>query len=121
MGKKSMAAGQMLPTISIAVASLQQFGDTDRPAVTLRPEVEVGPGGLKDGFVMVSGLGPSGARAEWPRSGGAWRVEPLDEFDEHVLEAGVISRVKPEIFSRLSIGWLTEGFDRFNANATEGH
>src|SRR5271167_2984724 len=28
-------------------------------SVTLRPEVEVGPGGLKDGFVMVSGLGPS--------------------------------------------------------------
>ncbi len=27
--------------------------------VTLRPEVEVGPGGLEDGFVMVSGLGPS--------------------------------------------------------------
>jgi hypothetical protein len=54
-----MAAGQASATISIAVASLQQFGDTDRPAVTLRPEVEVGPGGLKDGFVMVSGLGPS--------------------------------------------------------------
>ncbi len=27
--------------------------------VTPRPEVEVGPGGLEDGFVMVSGLGPS--------------------------------------------------------------
>ena len=25
-----------------------------------------------------------------PRSGGAWRVEPADEFDEHVLEAGVV-------------------------------
>ena len=34
--------------------------------------------------------GALGARAEWPRSGGAWRVEPVDEFDEHVLEAGVV-------------------------------
>ena len=23
-------------------------------------------------------------------AGGAWRVEPVDEFDEHVLEAGVV-------------------------------
>src|SRR5208282_2387325 len=28
----------------------------DMSVITLRPEVEVGPGGLKDGFVMVSGL-----------------------------------------------------------------
>ncbi len=27
--------------------------------LTPRPEFEVGPGGLEDGFVMVSGLGPS--------------------------------------------------------------
>ena len=33
---------------------------------------------------------PHGARAEWPRSGGAWRVEPVDEFDEHLLETGVV-------------------------------
>lgn len=32
MGKKSMATGHASATISIAVASLQQFGDTDRPA-----------------------------------------------------------------------------------------
>jgi len=41
-------------------------------SVTLRPEFEAGPGGLKDGFVMVSGLGPS-----WSASGVAtlrWRV-----------------------------------------------
>ncbi len=40
--------------------------------LTLRPEFEVGPGGLKDGFVMVSGLGPS-----WSASGVAtlrWRL-----------------------------------------------
>ena len=40
--------------------------------VTLRPEFEVGPGGLEDGFVTVSGLGPS-----WSASGVAtlrWRL-----------------------------------------------
>ena len=40
--------------------------------VTLRPEFEAGPGGLKDGFVMVSGLGPA-----WSASGVAtlrWRL-----------------------------------------------
>jgi hypothetical protein len=50
----------------------RRYGETFRAAqgnrlsldLTLRPEVEVGPGGLKDGFVMVSGLGPS-----WSASG----------------------------------------------------
>jgi hypothetical protein len=28
--------------------------------------------------------------AKWRCSGGGWRVEPVDEFDEHVLEAGVV-------------------------------
>ena len=40
--------------------------------VTPLPEFEVGPGGLRDGFVMVSGLGPS-----WSASGVAtlrWRL-----------------------------------------------
>ena len=32
--------------------------------LTLRPEFEVGPGGLKDGFVMVPGLGPSWSAIE---------------------------------------------------------
>ena len=42
------------------------------PQLTLRPEVEVRPGRLEDGFVMVSGLGPS-----WSASGVAtlrWRL-----------------------------------------------
>jgi len=37
---------------------------TGKALSRLRPEFEAGPGGLKDGFVMVSGLGPS-----WSASG----------------------------------------------------
>ena len=53
-------------------AGLDPLGVARLALVTLRLEVEVGPGGLKDGFVMVSGLGPS-----WSASGVAtlrWRL-----------------------------------------------
>src|SRR5579864_1117248 len=39
---------------------------------------------------MVCDGGGFVALTEWPRSGGDWRVEAIDEFDEHVLEAGVV-------------------------------
>ena len=39
--------------------ALRADAEKARKCLTLRTEVEVGPGGLEDGFVMVSGLGPS--------------------------------------------------------------
>jgi len=47
--------------------------------VTLRPEFEVGPGGLKDGFVMVSGLGPSWSASEVATL--RWRVRTATLYE----------------------------------------
>jgi hypothetical protein len=52
----------------------------------------VRPGRLEHGFVMVPGVSPSLNTSGMAAITWCTRVEPVDEFDEHVLEAGIVSQ-----------------------------